>query len=184
MSYFYEAVKFGIKVCLHIELYKSLTVENLCSKIAYVNPHISRRRLEEDIGQSSTIYDSYQIHPQSWAMEETALQARWPVCTSKHRFDIKKANFVECYIYFASNGFSYGSSWKNWREIATYAFMFALLFVPSIGPGYADTRIRPWNGKNTANRREGGYYEAGWRAASFNEWGGGNIDRACCEDAD
>ena len=59
-----------------------------------------------------------------------------------------------------------------------------MIFVPSVGPGYADTRIRPWNSKNTASRREGGYYEAGWRAAisanprlvsitSFNEWGEG-----------
>ena len=102
----------------------------------------------------------------------------------KHRFDIKKANFDGFYTYFASNGFSYGSSWKNWRELANFAFKSSLQFVPSIGPGYADTRIRPWNGKNTANRREGGYYEAGWRAAvntkpkmvsitSFNEWGEG-----------
>ena len=88
------------------------------------------------------------------------------------------------YTYFASNGFSYGSSWKNWRDLASYAFKTSLIFVPSAGPGYADTRIRPWNSKNTASRREGGYYEAGWRAAisanprlvsitSFNEWGEG-----------
>lgn len=56
-----------------------------------------------------------------------------------------------------------------------------LIFVPSIGPGYIDTRIRPWNLSNTRHRRHGKYYEVGWRAAisagvsyisitSFNEW--------------
>jgi glycoprotein endo-alpha-1,2-mannosidase len=66
----------------------------------------------------------------------------------KHRHDIKKAAFDGFYTYFASNGFSYGSSWKNWRSLAVYAYQNSLLFVPSVGPGYLDTRVRPWNGKS------------------------------------
>ena len=66
----------------------------------------------------------------------------------KHRHDIKKAGLDGFYTYFASNGFTYGSSWKNWRSLATYAYQSSLLFVPSVGPGYVDTRVRPWNGKN------------------------------------
>ena len=57
----------------------------------------------------------------------------------------------------------------------------ALLFP---GPGYDDTRIRPWNGANTHARDGGAYYEAMWREAlalrphavsitSYNEWGEG-----------
>jgi glycoprotein endo-alpha-1,2-mannosidase len=66
----------------------------------------------------------------------------------KHRHDIKKAKFDGFYTYFASNGFTYGSSWKNWRSLSTYAYQNSLLFVASLGPGYLDTRVRPWNGKN------------------------------------
>lgn len=85
------------------------------------------------------------------------------------------------YTYFASNGFSYGSTWKNWRTLSLYAHQNGLLFSPSIGPGYIDTRIRPWNSGNIRHRRRGKYYDVGWRTAiiagadffsitSFNEW--------------
>lgn len=99
----------------------------------------------------------------------------------QHRNDIKKAHFDGFYTYFASNGFTYGSSWKNWRNLAKWARQNNLIFVPSIGPGYIDTRVRPWNSPNTRHRRHGKYYEVGWRSAisagaeivtitSFNEW--------------
>ena len=59
-----------------------------------------------------------------------------------------------------------------------------MLFVPSVGPGYDDSRIRPWNRANTKHRDGGKYYEGMWRAAlavspdmvtitSYNEWGEG-----------
>ena len=77
----------------------------------------------------------------------------------KHRFDIKKAGFDGFYTYFASDGFTYGSSWKNWRSLTSFARKSSLLFVPSVGPGYVDTRVRAWNGRNTKKRRAGRYYE-------------------------
>jgi len=57
----------------------------------------------------------------------------------------------------------------------------SLLFIPSVGPGYDDMRVRPWNGINTRLRKRGLYYETAWRTAvdldakiisitSFNEW--------------
>lgn len=96
------------------------------------------------------------------------------------------SNSNEClvsgfYTYFATNGFTYGSSWKNWRSLNKFARQNSLLFVPSVGPGYIDTQIRPWNVANVRHRRHGKYYEVGWRSAqsaqaklisitSFNEW--------------
>lgn len=90
-------------------------------------------------------------------------------------------HFTGFYTYFASNGFSYGSSWKNWQSLAKFAKDQNLLFSPSVGPGYIDTTVRPWNFANTRHRRHGHYYEVAWRAAlasqpnfisitSFNEW--------------
>jgi glycoprotein endo-alpha-1,2-mannosidase len=56
-----------------------------------------------------------------------------------------------------------------------------LIFIPCVAPGYIDTRIRPWNAKNTRSRDDGQYYEQMFRKAldvnpdfigitSFNEW--------------
>jgi glycoprotein endo-alpha-1,2-mannosidase len=50
-----------------------------------------------------------------------------------------------------------------------------------VGPGYIDTRIRPWNAENTRARQNGKYYDQSFQAAikqkpdfigitSFNEW--------------
>lgn len=97
------------------------------------------------------------------------------------RQDIVNGGFDGFYTYFAANEFTYGSSWKNWKSLASFARKNRLLFVPSVGPGYADTRIRPWNGKTTRDRQHGKYYEHAWRSAlrvnapvvsvtSFNEW--------------
>ena len=36
----------------------------------------------------------------------------------KHRADIKAAKFDGYYTYFAANGFTYGSTWKNWKSLA------------------------------------------------------------------
>ena len=58
------------------------------------------------------------------------------------------------------------------------------LFVPAVGPGYDDTRIRPWNAPNTRDRERGQYYARLWQQAlaaqphaisitSYNEWGEG-----------
>ena len=59
-----------------------------------------------------------------------------------------------------------------------------LISILSIGPGYKDTGIRPWNAHNTKERRFGKYYQEMWAAAkkagadcfsitSYNEWGEG-----------
>lgn len=50
----------------------------------------------------------------------------------KHRTDLKESGFDGFYTYFAANGFSYGSSWKNWRNLASFARKYSLLFIPSV----------------------------------------------------
>ena len=99
----------------------------------------------------------------------------------QHRAAVKRAKFDGIFTYFASNGFSHGSSWKNWRSLGAFCAKNSLLFCPSVGPGYVDTRVRPWNGASTRDRRRGAYYDMAWRTAaaaapdivsvtSFNEW--------------
>ena len=55
------------------------------------------------------------------------------------------------------------------------------LFIPCVGPGYEDTRIRPWNGKTSRDRLNSDYYHNMFVEAyklqpamigitSYNEW--------------
>jgi glycoprotein endo-alpha-1,2-mannosidase len=92
-----------------------------------------------------------------------------------------QSDFDGVYTYFVSDGFSYGSTTKNWPDMAGFAFQNNLIFIPCVGPGYIDTRIRPWNEKNTKERMKGNYYERMFKHAvnvkpefigitSFNEW--------------
>ena len=94
------------------------------------------------------------------------------------------SGFDAAYTYFASDGFTYGSTISNWPTMARFAATHHLLFVPSVGPGYDDSKIRPWNKRNSKARMGGRYYEQMWSAAmgagatlvsitSYNEWGEG-----------
>ena len=99
----------------------------------------------------------------------------------KHKREILEGGFDGIYTYFATNGFSYGSSHHNWKSIKDFCAGNNLIFIPSVGPGYIDTSIRPWNFQNTRNRINGKYYVTSLSAAvatrpqiisvtSFNEW--------------
>lgn len=99
----------------------------------------------------------------------------------KHKREILTAGFDGIYTYFATNGFSYGSTQRNWDSIKAFCEDNNLMFIPSIGPGYIDTSVRPWNFQNTRNRINGKYYETSFSSAieargdfisitSFNEW--------------
>lgn len=78
---------------------------------------------------------------------------------------IADAGFDGMYSYFATDGFTYGSTRRNWPAIESWcrARSPPLLWVPSIGPGYEDTEVRPWNGANSRDRRGGGYYRDAMR---------------------
>jgi len=194
-----QAQKYGVKICLHVEPYEGRSVANFRKHLRYVHETYGSHPAYYKVRKGSKevplfyIYDSYRITPVEWkriftsrgdlSVRNTELDAVFIglLVEYKHRFDIKKAGFDGFYTYFASNGFSYGSSWKNWKGLANYAFKNSLIFIPSVGPGYMDTRVRAWNGKNTQPRRKGVYYETAWRTAlssparyvsvtSFNEW--------------
>jgi len=105
-----------------------------------------------------------------------------------HKQSILQGGFDGFYTYFASNGFSFGSSTTNWKLLVEFAKAHGLMFIPSVGPGYDDVRVRPWNQRTTKSRENGAYYRdmfnAGVRTrfspqgskagivsvTSFNEW--------------
>ena len=58
-----------------------------------------------------------------------------------------------------SEGFTDGSNPKNWLDLNKWSLENKLIFIPSVGPGYNDEQIRPWNSKNTKDRLNGDYYK-------------------------
>lgn len=105
----------------------------------------------------------------------------WTSSPTVQRPFILNAHFDGFYTYFAATGFTYGSTPTNWVSMQKWAKENGKIFIPSVGPGYIDTRIRPWNGSVIRNRTDGQYYDAMYRKAieagvsaisitSFNEW--------------
>lgn len=98
-----------------------------------------------------------------------------------HGEDLAQAGFDGAYSYFATDGFTFGSTTTHWPRMAEFCRARGLRFVPCVGPGYADLRIRPWNDANQRGREGGDYYRRMAAAAlavapsligltSWNEW--------------
>merc|ERR1712113_498159 len=104
------------------------------------------------------VYDSYQIDVSTWKrffdkIRGTDLDG---IFIGLY-LDRGKAPHLELfdgfYTYFASNKVSQQSNQNNWKELKLRAERRNQLFVPSVGPGYDDTRVRPWNAQAVVKRR-------------------------------
>lgn len=194
------ADKYQLKVVFHIEPYKGRDDANMHENIQYIvdryGNHPAFYKYKTSTGKLLPlyyIYDSYLQTPDVWAqllkpngistVRNTPYDGIFIalLVEERHKKDILTAGFDGLYTYFATNGFTYGSSHHNWRSIKTFCDYNDLVFIPSVGPGYIDTSIRPWNAQNTRNRINGKYYETAFNAAvdarpqiisitSFNEW--------------
>uniref|UniRef100_A0ABM5ER55 Glycoprotein endo-alpha-1,2-mannosidase-like protein n=1 Tax=Pogona vitticeps TaxID=103695 RepID=A0ABM5ER55_9SAUR len=194
------AQRYAIQVTFHIQPYKGRDDNTLHSNVKYIldkyGTHKAFYRYKTSTGRNLPlfyIYDSYLTPPEAWAnllspsgshsLRNTPYDAVFIALLVEegHKQEILSAGYDGMYTYFASNGFSYGSSHQNWKAIKAFCDANNLLFIPSVGPGYVDTSIRPWNNHNTRNRVNGKYYETALQAAlvvrpeivsitSFNEW--------------
>ncbi len=189
------------QVCFHIEPFKNRTSTTLRDNLAYIlraySDHPALYTVDLPDRERPLplfyFYDSYQVSVSEWqkvllpggekTVRNTELDGVYIglLVEMKHHRELKEAGFDGFYTYFASDGFTYGSTTKQWMKIAKQANRDRMLFIPSVGPGYVDTRVRPWNGKNTKDREDGKYYERSFSAAldvwakfisitSFNEW--------------
>jgi glycoprotein endo-alpha-1,2-mannosidase len=192
------AAKHGLKVCVHIEPFggrnASSTAEAIRFLIDSYGSHPAFYHCREAGNKPLFfVYDSYLTPASEWAgvlasggkqsirggKHDAAVIGLW--VKERDGQSMSDGHFDGFYTYFASNGFTYGSNTKNWRKMAAFARTHKLLFIPSVGPGYVDTRIRPWNQSTTRGRENGRYYDAMFGAAldcrpelisitSFNEW--------------
>lgn len=198
---FDSALNHDLKISLHIEPYMGRNPINLFDHLSkFLNQygeHPALYKMPKPLTQKQVpvfyIYDSYLLPALAWrellstkgnlSVRGTNLDAIFLglLVDMQHRYHIKKSQFDGFYTYFATNGFTYGSTWKNWRSLKKFATQNGLIFIPSVGPGYVDTEVRPWNAGNTRHRRHGQYYDVAWRSAvnnnvqfvsvtSFNEW--------------
>jgi len=192
------ADRYGIKLSFHIEPYGGRSSGGVAEAIKYIiDRYGSHPAFYRDQRYGNRpfffIYDSYQIEPRQWAdilapdrpgtLRGTAYDAvilgLW--IGSNDGEIIIDGHFDGFYTYFATDEFTYGSGIANWPRLAEWAGNNGKIFIPCVGPGYLDTRIRPWNTANTRLRDHGGYYDLMWAAAvratppfigitSFNEW--------------
>ncbi|XP_039271173.2 glycoprotein endo-alpha-1,2-mannosidase-like protein isoform X1 [Styela clava] len=196
------ADQYNIKVCFHIEPYKDRSPESVKENLKYIietyGDHPAFYRTSTSEGSRKLplvyVYDSYLIPANQWSKilkKRAEISIRGSIFDAvvigllvekKHIWELSSAGFDGFYTYFAAEKFSYGSTRRYWREIESFAIENKMIFIPSIGPGYDDTSVRPWNNINSRKRNDGAYYETGWHKAttlstvnivsitSFNEW--------------
>lgn len=193
------AEKAKIKVAFHLEPYKGRTALNVRDDIVYlINTYGNSTAFyrSNDGKPMFYVYDPYHIPTSEW---KNILGENGNATIRKTIYDsvmislyldhtsqdlVVNGNFDGIYTYFAATGFTYGSTPQNWKSIQAWCKKNQKLFIVSVGPGYNDLRIRPWNEENKRDRRDGAYYDEMWKSAlelepefvsitSFNEWGEG-----------
>lgn len=200
------AAAHGVEIAFHLEPYPGRTAALLSEDVAYLarrygsHPALHRR------GGLPVyyVYDSYHVSPADWAevlcagrpgslrggAADGVFFGLW--LDHRHGEDLRRGCFDGFYTYFASEGFSFGSTPARWPEMVRFAHSHGMVAALSVGPGYNDERIRPWcgqpffppspthprplpwasplalrrrNAANTKDRAEGGYYDRMWRHA-------------------
>jgi glycoprotein endo-alpha-1,2-mannosidase len=195
---FKAAEEAGLKINFHIEPFPGRDAITTREAISYLIGKFGKSPACHRLATRGNkpvffIYDSYKIPAKEWATvlrkegtnsirgsdTDSIVIGLW-VKEDEERF-LLEGGFDGFYTYFATDGFTYGSTIRNWPILAEWARTHEKLFVPCVAPGYVDTRIRPWNGVNTRDRESGAYYDRMWSAAlrvspglvgitSFNEW--------------
>lgn len=190
-----EAARAGLKVCFHIEPYGGRNAESTKENIkSIIDQYGNHPALYKSEGKPMFfVYDSYITKAEEWA---TLLQPEGKISIRNSPYDaimiglwvkkgeedfFKQSGFDGFYTYFGATGFTYGSTPANWDGMQKWAAENKKIFIPCVGPGYIDTRVRPWNGKTIRDRENGKYYDRMFKQAidshapfigitSFNEW--------------
>jgi glycoprotein endo-alpha-1,2-mannosidase len=187
----------GIYVNFHLEPYPGRNVESIRQDLDYIlkeyGHYQSFFRNKKNHKAMVYVYDSYLIPEAEWhrlLSRDGDLSIRHPknvwnviglLVEEQHKNSILQSGFDGFYTYFAADQFTFGSTQDNWKSLGKWARENNLIFVPSVGPGYDDRRIRPWNSINYRPRNHGEYYKQAWRKAiaskpdfitvtSYNEW--------------
>eukprot|EP00938_MAST-03A_sp_MAST-3A-sp1_P004237 g4237.t1 len=159
-----------IYVGFHLEPYSGRSAEKVVQDVRYLQDRFqdfSTTLLTDNRKRVVFyIYDSYHVSSAEWKRELKDLKDEacfvGLVLDRKGLTHVIDSDFDAGYTYFASDGFSYGSSTSNWKHISNQLHSHNIAFIPS----------------------NGAYYERMFRAAidsnpdaisitSYNEWGEG-----------
>ncbi len=192
------AAEHDILVNFHIEPVIQKSVQTIREAIVYLTETYGDhpafyRDPSRNMRSMFYVYDSYLTPVADWAellSKDGSLTIRGTeydadviglMINASDKEFILDGHFDGFYSYFAVDGFSYSSTTLNWPALTKWAKSSDLLFIPSVGPGYSDLRIRPQNGASQRNRKSGEYYDCMFNKAiladpyiisitSFNEW--------------
>ncbi|KAL7741175.1 hypothetical protein ACLKA6_018199 [Drosophila palustris] len=92
-----------------------------------------------------------------------------------HADVLRRLCFDGFYSKLPSNGAVFASTWKNWSYLKSYALSYKMLFVPTVGPGFAERNKFPRHGDIQRHRSNGRYYGVAWRTAILNHVGFINV---------
>lgn len=184
---FQRAPTYGVKIAFHMEPYKERSAASIAddirSTVSTYAKHPSAAKIDGKL--IFYLYDSYQVQSSDWARVIPAVNDIAYTIGLLVEFGylehVIASRFSAAYSYFAAIDFSFGCTPKNWKRIVSTLSKNKVEFIPSVGPGYDDTSIRPWNKQNSKSRADGEYYSKYWDEAiklkpkiisitSFNEW--------------
>ena len=197
------ANRYSIKVNIHIEPIGTKTADVIRESIIYcIDKYGSHPAFYRDSRYGNRplfyVFLPNMKYPEDWAEllkpggSKTIRGTKYDALVINHWAygrdqgqKIIDSGFDGFYTYFVSDQTSTANP-DRWRELAEYARENNLLFIPCVGPGYDDTRIRRGN-QNLIKERDGSrYYDKMFQAAidvkpqfiaitSFNEWHEGTM---------
>lgn len=182
---FNSALKYGLKVNIHFEpFYK--TENEFLTELNYLEEKYSQHPTFYKFENESLyfIYDSYKFSSEQWINifnKSNHINFIGLIRDLQDTTAIIQNGFKGCYSYFVAKNFTEASNPENWELLNNWTNKNDKLFIPSVGPGYVDTRVRPWNDVNTKERNNGKYYDEMFAycinskveniaITSFNEW--------------
>lgn len=68
---------------------------------------------------------------------------------------LRRMCFDGFYTKSPSNGATFASTWKNWSYLKSFAITYKMLFIPSVGPGFAEKNKVPKHGDIQRHRSNG-----------------------------
>ena len=156
------AAKYRMKVTLHIEPYKGRDDKTVHNDVKYIintyAKHKAFYKYHTADGRTLPmlyIYNSYHTPVEAWAQLMTTDGSHSVRNTPydcifialmveiNHRKYIDAGGFDGFYTYSVTDKFTYGPIWRFWPQFKSIAEQTNTLFIPSVGPGYIDTAIRP-----------------------------------------
>ena len=176
----------GVWIAFHVEPYRGRSPGSIRADLEYIHrsyghypslyrlPGPRESRVPRPVFY---VYDSYHIPGDQWrelltpqgsiTVRDSPLDGifigLW--LSPSDGAELSQAGFDGTYTYFVADSTSYGANPRNWGSMCGFCRTHGMLCDLSVGPGYDDTRIRPWNRVSTRDRQGGEYYSGRWERA-------------------